>query len=82
MWICWCWGLTKTIALSEDAYRKLKLLKDSLNTGYSDLINMLIETYRKYRVEELRRLCNRLKVSEEEVEKIVEIHRQLRNRRW
>lgn len=68
--------------MSEDVYRKLKLLKDSLNTGYSDLINMLIETYKKYRVEELMRLCNRLRISGEDVEKIVEIHRQLRNRRW
>ncbi len=74
--------MARTIALSEDVYRKLKQLKDSLNMGYSDLINMLIETYRRCRIEELKRLCNELRISEEEVKKVVEVHRQLRNRRW
>jgi len=74
--------LARTIALSEEVYRKLKQLKDSLNMGYSDLINMLIETYRRCRVEELKRLCKELRVGEEEFEKMVEIYKQLRNRRW
>ncbi len=74
--------MARTIALSEDVYRKLKQLKEALNMGYSDLIDMLIETYRRCRVEELKRLCKELMISEEEVAKIVEIHKQLRNRRW
>lgn len=74
--------MARTIALSKDVYRKLKQLKEALNMGYSDLIDMLIETYRRCRVEELKRLCKELMISEEEVAKIVEIHKQLRNRRW
>ncbi len=74
--------MTHTIAISENVYRKLKQLKDMLNVGYSDLIDMLIETYRKYRVEELKRLCNELRVSEEEINKIINVTRGLRKRKW
>ncbi len=48
-----CTSLAKTIAaLSEKVYKKLKHLRDSLDMGYSELIDMLIETYKRYRVEE------------------------------
>jgi len=74
--------LTRTIAISENTYRKLKQLKDALNMGYSDLINMLIETYEKYRVEELKKLCSKLRVDEKEFNKIKEITEELRRRKW
>lgn len=74
--------MTRTIAVSESVYRKLRQLKDSLNIGYSDLLDMLIETYKKYRVEELKRLCNELKVDEKEFIKIRKITEELRKRRW
>ncbi|MCE4629288.1 MAG: antitoxin VapB family protein [Desulfurococcales archaeon] len=74
--------MARTIALSEDVYRKLKQLKDSLGVGYSDLIDMLIEAYRRYRVEELKRLCSELRIDEGEVERIAGVLRELRNRRW
>jgi len=50
--------------------------------GYSDLINMLIETYEKYRVEELKKLCSKLRVDEKEFNKIKEITEELRRRKW
>ena len=68
--------------MSESVYRKLRQLKDLLNIGYSDLLDMLIETYRKYRIEELKRLCNELKVDEKEFNKIRKIIGELRKRRW
>ena len=74
--------MARTIAISEDVYKRLKKLKDLLNVGYSDLISILIETYRKYRLEELKRLCNELKINEKEAEKITKIYKQLRNRKW
>lgn len=74
--------MTRTIALSEEVYRKLKQLKDSLGVGYSDLIDMLIEAYRRYRVEELKRLCTELRVSDEEAKRITEVLKGLRERRW
>jgi len=74
--------LARTIAVSESDYRKLRQLKDSLNIGYSDLLDMLIETYKKYRVEELKRLCNELKVDDKEFIKIKKITEELRRRRW
>jgi len=43
---------------------------------------MLIETYKKYRIEELKRLCNELKVDEKEFNEIRRITEELRKRRW
>lgn len=74
--------MARTIAISEGTYKKLKQLKDSLNIGYSDLINMLIETYEKNRVDELRKLCNELRINDKDVEKLIEITRELRKRSW
>jgi len=74
--------MAKTVALSERVYKRLKELKESLGVGYSDLIEMLIEEYEKKRIEELKRLCRELRMSEEEVSKIKEITRELRERRW
>ena len=68
--------------MSESVYRKLRQLKDSLNIGYSDLLDILIETYKKYRIEELKRLCNELKVDEKEFNEIRKITEELRKRRW
>jgi hypothetical protein len=62
--------------------RKLKGLKDTLNIGYSDLINIFIETYKRYRLEELERLYKGLRIDEDEAEKIIEIYRQLKSRKW
>ncbi len=74
--------MTRTITLSEEVYKKLKRLKDSTGLGYSDLVNMLIETYHKCRVEELKKLCIELKVGDREVEEVVRITRDLRKRKW
>ncbi len=74
--------MARTIALSEDVYRKLRQLKEALGVGYSELVDMLIEAYKRYRVEELRKLCSELKLSEEEVEEVVRIVKGLRGRRW
>ncbi len=74
--------MVRTIALSEDVYRRLRELKDLMNVGYSDLIDMLIEAYRKYRVEELKRLCSELRIEEGEVERVFEVYRRLRGRGW
>ncbi len=68
--------------MSKSVYRKLRQLKDSLNIGYSDLLDMLIETYRRYRVEELKRLCDELKVDEKGFNEIRRITKELRKRRW
>jgi len=74
--------MAKTIALSERVYKRLRELKESLGVGYSDLIEMLIEEYEKKRIEELKRLCRELRLNEEEITKIKEITRELRERRW
>ncbi|MCD6114434.1 MAG: hypothetical protein J7J78_03940 [Thermoprotei archaeon] len=74
--------MVRTIALSEDVYRRLRELKELLGVGYSDLVGMLIEVYRRYRVEELKRLCNELRIDEGEVERVFEVYRRLRGRGW
>ena len=72
----------KTIALSREAYDELKKLKEELGLSYNELIILLVREYRKKRKEELKELCNKLKLSENEVKRIEEIIKELRERRW
>ncbi len=74
--------MARTIALSEDVYRKLEHLKELLGMGYNDLIDMLIETYWRYRIEEMERLCNKLRIGDGEVEEVIKVTRELRRRKW
>jgi len=72
----------KTIAISERVYVKLKELKEALGIGYSDLIEKLIEVYERVRREELRNISSSSKLSNEEVTKIREVIKNLRERQW
>jgi len=74
--------LARTISLSESTYKKLKKLKEDLKVSYSELIEILIETYERSRIEELKKLCKKLKVSDEEASMIESIVKELRNRKW
>ena len=74
--------MARTVALSEQAYRRLKELKEALNLSYSDLLLKLIEEYERHRLRELKELCRKLKTTPEEASKIEEITVQLRRRSW
>lgn len=74
--------MARTVALSEQAYRRLKELKEALNLSYSDLLLKLIEEYERHRLCELKELCRKLKAAPEEASKIEEITAQLRRRSW
>ncbi|HDI46757.1 MAG TPA: hypothetical protein ENF82_03015 [Candidatus Methanomethylia archaeon] len=74
--------MARTVALSEQAYRKLKELKEALNLSYSDLLLKLIEDYERHRLHELKELCRKLKTTPEEASRIEEIVAQLRGRSW
>jgi len=74
--------MTRTIALSERAYRRLKELKEALNLGYSELIELLIAEYEKRRIEELKTLCRKLRIKEEELAVIERLLKELRERKW
>ena len=74
--------MTKTIALSEEAYRKLKELKNAVDMSYSDLILMLIKEYKEKHLHDLIIMCEKLKIGEENAKKIENIIRELREREW
>jgi len=74
--------MTRTIALSEKAYNELKRLRERLGLSYSELIILLVEEYEKKRRRELVELCRRLKISEDEVERMRRIIMEARRRRW
>ncbi|RLF22635.1 MAG: hypothetical protein DRN15_08580 [Thermoprotei archaeon] len=74
--------MTRTIALSEKAYNELKRLRERLGLSYSELIILLVEEYEKKRRRELVELCRRLKIGEDEVERMRRIIMEARRRRW
>jgi len=75
--------LVKTVALSDEAYRRLKELKRRIKSeSFSDLILKLIEEYEKSRILYLRAAINELRLSSGEVSKLEKIISELRSRRW
>jgi len=74
--------MTRTIALSEEAYKKLKELKNAVDMSYSDLILMLIKEYKEKRLHDLITICEKLKIGEENAKKIENIIGELREREW
>ncbi len=74
--------MARTIAISERVYAKLRELKELLGVGYSELIEMLIETYEKYRRESLEKMLNESRMRNEDVEKVRKIVAELRGRSW
>jgi len=74
--------MTRTIALSEEAYKKLKELKNAVDMSYSDLILMLIKEYKEKRLHDLITMCEKLKIGEENAKKIENIIGELREREW
>ncbi len=74
--------MARTIAISERVYAKLRELKELLGVGYSELIEMLIETYEKYRRESLEKMLNESRMRNEDVEKVRKTVAELRGRSW
>ncbi len=74
--------MAKTIAVSEHVYSRLKELKEALGVGYSELIEMLIEVYERARREELERMLWVSKLNNDDVEKVREVVKKLRERSW
>ena len=62
--------------------RSWKELKEVLGVEYNELIEILIETYEKKRREELEKLIQESKLSNEDVKKVKEIAKNLRERSW
>lgn len=54
--------MTKTIAVSNRVYKKLKELKEAFNLSYSELLERLVESYERSRLEALRRVVERSKL--------------------
>jgi len=75
-------NMTKTIAVSNRVYRKLKELKEVSNLSYSELLERLLESYEKYRLEALHRAIERSKLPDEKVEEIRRTVKELRERSW
>jgi len=74
--------MTKTIAVSDRVYKKLKDLKEASNLSYSELLERLLESYEKYRLEALRRAVERSRLPSEKVEEVRRIVKELRERSW
>jgi|GEM_PF-1311497 len=74
--------MTKTIAVSDKVYKKLKDLKEASNLSYSELLERLLESYEKYRLEALRRAVERSRLPSEKVEEVRRIVKELRERSW
>ena len=74
--------MTRTIALSEEAFSMLKRLKEKLGLSYSELIMLLVRKYEEDYKHELKELCRRLKLDEREVERMRRLIDSLRGRRW
>ncbi|MCD6084555.1 MAG: antitoxin VapB family protein [Desulfurococcales archaeon] len=75
--------MVKTVALSDEAYRRLKELKRRIKSeSFSDLILKLVEEYEKSRILYLKAAANELRLSSEEVSKLEKIISELRSRRW
>ena len=74
--------MTKTIAVSDRVYKKLKNLKEASNLSYSELLERLLESYEKYRLEALRRAVERSRLPSEKVEEVRRIVKELRERSW
>ncbi len=75
--------LTRTIALSDEAFEKLRRLKERTGAGsYSELVAMLVEEYEKSLMNRLKKLLSELKLKDREVDEIVNIVNRLRGRRW
>ncbi len=75
--------LTRTIALSDEAYEKLRKLKEKTGaSSYSELVSMLVEEYEKSLVNKLKQLLSELKLSDKEVVELEKIVNDLRSRSW
>jgi predicted CopG family antitoxin len=75
-------NMTKTIAVSNRVYEKLKELKEAFNLSYSELLERLVESYERSRLEALRRVVERSKLPDEKVEEIRRLVEELRERSW
>jgi predicted CopG family antitoxin len=75
-------NMTKTIAVSNRVYKKLKELKEAFNLSYSELLERLVESYERSRLEALRRVVERSKLPDEKVEEIRRLVEELRERSW
>jgi predicted CopG family antitoxin len=74
--------MTKTVAVSNEVYRKLKELKEASNLSYSELLERLLEGYERGRLEALRRIVERSKLPSDKVEVVRRIVGGLRERSW
>jgi predicted CopG family antitoxin len=74
--------MTKTVAVSNEVYRKLKELKEASNLSYSELLERLLESYERGRLEALRRIVERSKLPSDKVEVVRRIVGGLRERSW
>lgn len=75
--------MTKTIAIADAVYEKLKEIKNRVKAeSYSETIMMLIENYEKFRLLRLKALSNELKMDSKEVKALKEVISRLRRRKW
>jgi predicted CopG family antitoxin len=74
--------MTKTVAVSNEVYRKLKELKEASNLSYSELLERLLEGYERGRLEALRRIVERSKLPSDKVEAVRRVVGGLRERSW
>lgn len=75
--------MVKTIALPEDVYEELSALKkESGAETYGELVKMLIDVYRRFRVQVLKEVIGRLKLPEEEAVKVERAVSEVKGRRW
>jgi len=75
--------MVKTIALPEDVYEELSALKkESGAETYGELVKMLIDVYRRFRVQALKEVIGRLKLPEEEAVKVERAVSEVKGRRW
>ncbi|RLE87034.1 MAG: hypothetical protein DRN04_18695 [Thermoprotei archaeon] len=75
--------MTKTIAIKDAAYKKLKEIKDRIKAeSYSEVIMFLIENYEKFRLLKIKATINELKLSDDEIRKVKKIISELRERKW
>ncbi len=75
--------MAKTIALPEELYSELlEVKRESGAETFAEVVEMLLSIYRRHRVEELKKAIERLKLSNEEVEKVEEVVREARGRSW
>jgi len=75
--------MTKTIAIRDSVYEKLKEIKNRIKAeSYSEVIMFLIMNYEKFRLLKIKAISDELKLSNNEVREVKKIISKLRERKW